>query len=158
MLKTHTCGQLRAQDAGIGVALAGWVHRRRDHGGLIFVDLRDRWGITQVVFDPNDSPAAHATAVTLRSEYVVCVRGRVRERPEGLCNPKMDTGKIEVSVDATYGPTVQAGQRVSRGQRLCEASEASISPLCPVSGIVQKVRFDPEDHMFVISIAPDRDP
>jgi len=70
----------------------------------------------------------------------------------------MTVRQIKVNIDATYGPTVQAGQRVSRGQRLCEASEDSISPLCPVSGIVRNIRFDPEDHVFVISITPDREP
>jgi aspartyl-tRNA synthetase len=96
MLKTHTCGQLRAGDVGVEVSLAGWVHRRRDHGNLIFVDLRDRWGVTQVLFDPAVSAVAHEVAARMRNEYVVRVRGTVRRRPEGLSNPKMPTGDIEV--------------------------------------------------------------
>jgi len=95
-LKTHTCGQLSSEDAGQRVTLAGWVHRRRDHGGLVFIDLRDRWGITQVVFDPESSVEAHAAAHDLRAEYVVKVTGFVRRRPPGLENPDLDTGEIEV--------------------------------------------------------------
>ena len=99
MLKTHTCGQLRASDVGSRVILAGWVHRRRDHGNLAFVDLRDRWGITQVVVNPQVSDAAHDAAARLRSEYVVRVHGTVRQRPSGLENPRMPTGEIEVVAD-----------------------------------------------------------
>ena len=95
-LKSHTCGELGLDDVGEEVTLAGWVHRRRDHGGLIFVDLRDRWGITQVVFNPDTVAEAHATAGTLRLEYVVTVAGVVRERPAGLENPGLATGEIEV--------------------------------------------------------------
>ncbi len=83
-------------DAGQRVTLAGWVHRRRDHGGLVFIDLRDRWGITQVVFDPDSSAEAHTVARDLRAEYVVKVTGVVRRRPPGLENPDLDTGQIEV--------------------------------------------------------------
>jgi len=96
MLKTHTCGQLRPEHVGVEVSLAGWVHRRRDHGNLIFVDLRDRWGITQVVFNPLVARDAHQVASKIRNEYVVRVRGQVSGRPEGLSNPKMATGEIEV--------------------------------------------------------------
>jgi len=96
MLKTHTCGQLRIGDVGTEVVLAGWVHRRRDHGHIIFVDLRDRWGLTQVVFDPSTSARAHEVAAKMRNEYVVRVWGTVQRRPEGLNNPKMPTGDIEV--------------------------------------------------------------
>ena len=94
--RSHTCGALRASDAGKTVILTGWVHRRRDHGGLIFVDLRDRYGLTQVVFNPEDSPETHALARGFRAEYVVGVRGRiVRRTPENV-NPDMPTGEIEV--------------------------------------------------------------
>jgi len=99
MLKSHTCGQLRATDAGSQVTLAGWIHRRRDHGNLIFCDLRDRWGITQVVFNAEVSPSVHEQAARTRNEYVVLVHGQVRPRPDGLNNPNMQTGDIEVVAD-----------------------------------------------------------
>lgn len=91
------CGSLRASDAGSEVELYGWVARRRDHGGLIFIDLRDRWGAVQVVFNPANAPQAHAAASDLRSEYVVRVKGAVGRRPSGSQNPKMATGEIEVA-------------------------------------------------------------
>lgn len=90
------CGSLRASDAGQEVELYGWVGRRRDHGGLIFVDLRDRWGAVQVVFNPAAVPEAHEAASGLRAEYVVRVRGIVQRRPEGSENPNLPTGEIEV--------------------------------------------------------------
>ena len=96
MFRTHTCGQLRITDEGQEVTLAGWVHRRRDHGGLIFIDLRDRWGLTQIVFDPTTSIEMHDAAHALRNEYVIQVTGRVRHRPDGQANPNLDTGEIEV--------------------------------------------------------------
>lgn len=96
--RSHSCGQLNAADDGAEVCLMGWVQYRRDHGGLIFVDLRDRDGLTQVVFSPDVAPAAHENAHILRSEYVVAIRGRVRPRPEGMVNPAMPTGEIEVVV------------------------------------------------------------
>ncbi len=100
MYKTHTCGQLRLEDDGKEVTLAGWVHRRRDHGGLIFIDLRDRWGLTQVVFNPETSTESHATASTLRNEFVVQISGIVNKRPAGLRNPNIATGDIEVTAVA----------------------------------------------------------
>ncbi len=96
MLKTHACGALRMEHAGQTVTLAGWVHRRRDHGALIFIDLRDREGIVQVVVDAETAPEAHAIADTARVEYVLQVKGDVRARPEGLRNPKLPTGDVEV--------------------------------------------------------------
>jgi len=92
--RTHTCGALRGGDVGATVRLSGWVHRVRDHGGLLFIDLRDHYGLTQVVADP-DSPAFRA-AETVRSEWVVRVDGKVRERPEGTLNPELPTGEVEV--------------------------------------------------------------
>jgi aspartyl-tRNA synthetase len=94
--RTHTCGDLRGSDAGANAVLQGWVHRRRDHGGLIFIDLRDRYGLTQVVFNPTVDAAAHETASGLRSEYVVSVAGTVSRRPEGTETPHLPTGEIEV--------------------------------------------------------------
>ncbi|MGQ9715423.1 MAG: aspartate--tRNA ligase, partial [Anaerolineae bacterium] len=99
MLKTNTCGELRLKDVGQNVVLAGWVHRQRDHGGLIFLDLRDREGITQVVCDSEHAPEAHQVAAQARSEYVVQVVGTVRARPEGLRNPNLATGDVEVLAD-----------------------------------------------------------
>src|SRR5512142_2350335 len=94
--KTVNCGALRRENSGQTVTLAGWVHRRRDHGGLIFIDLRDRWGITQVVFNPATAPEAHAVASDIRAEYVLRVEGVVGARPEGQENPDLATGDIEV--------------------------------------------------------------
>ncbi len=93
------CGDLRAEDAGNDVVLMGWVNRRRDHGNLIFLDVRDRSGITQIVLDKEKSAEAHAKAEAARSEYVIAVKGRVRLRAAGLENPKMETGDVEVVAD-----------------------------------------------------------
>ena len=94
-MRTHYCGEVRENLLGETVSLCGWVHRRRDHGGVIFVDLRDRSGLLQVVIDP-DTEAAFALAERVRSEFVLHVEGRVRERPEGTVNPDMPTGQVEV--------------------------------------------------------------
>jgi aspartyl-tRNA synthetase len=94
--RTHNCGELRAAAAGESVILMGWVNRRRDHGNLIFLDLRDRFGITQVVLDAELSPEAHAKAEAVRPEYVVAAIGKVRLRGKDVINPKMETGEIEV--------------------------------------------------------------
>ena len=98
MYKTHTCGELRASHAGQTVTLAGWVHRRRDHGGLTFVDLRDRFGLVQIVTDPEKAPGAHEAFSPVRSEWVLQVTGTVRKRPEGMANPDLATGEIEVAI------------------------------------------------------------
>jgi aspartyl-tRNA synthetase len=97
--RSHTCGELRADHVGERVTLAGWVHRRRDHGHLAFFDLRDRYGITQVVTSADDAPEAHMAAEPARSEWVIQVEGVVRERPEGTANAELETGAIEVAVD-----------------------------------------------------------
>ena len=101
MLKSHNCGELRAQHIGQQVTLAGWVHRRRDHGGLIFIDLRDRSGLVQVVFNPEIAPAAHQVATAFRNEYVVQVNGKVNRRPAGTENPKLPSGEVEVIVESS---------------------------------------------------------
>ncbi|OGP73477.1 MAG: aspartate--tRNA ligase [Deltaproteobacteria bacterium RBG_16_49_23] len=96
--RTDYCGNLRKEDAGREVFLLGWVQRRRDLGGLIFIEVRDRYGIVQVVFNPESNPEAHEKAQALRSEYVVGIEGRVVLRPEGTANPKLGTGEVEVAV------------------------------------------------------------
>ena len=98
MYKTHTCGELRASHAGQIVTLAGWVNRRRVHGGVNFIDLRDRFGLVQVVSDPDAYPEGHAGIEDVRPEWVIQIVGLVRLRPEGLANPNMPTGDVEVLV------------------------------------------------------------
>ncbi|MGD9498441.1 MAG: aspartate--tRNA ligase, partial [Armatimonadota bacterium] len=94
--RTDYCGDLRADDTGRSVVLNGWVNRRRDHGGLIFVDLRDRSGIVQVVFDPQEDADSHRLAHQLRAEFVIAVRGEIARRPPGTENPELPTGEVEV--------------------------------------------------------------
>jgi aspartyl-tRNA synthetase len=95
-MRTHYCGDLRAAHAGSEIELAGWVHRRRDHGGVIFLDLRDREGIVQVTIHPGEQPGAYAVAERVRSEFVVAIKGMVRRRPQGAENPNLPTGDVEV--------------------------------------------------------------
>jgi aspartyl-tRNA synthetase len=94
--RTHYCAEISEADIGKEVRVVGWVHRRRDHGGVIFVDLRDREGLVQAVFNPQHSPASHEKADSLRNEFVIGVRGVVSSRPEGMTNPKLKTGTVEV--------------------------------------------------------------
>ncbi|MEW5941724.1 MAG: aspartate--tRNA ligase, partial [Chloroflexota bacterium] len=96
MYKTHTCGELRASHKGQTVTLAGWVHRRRDHGGVVFIDLRDRFGLTQVVFNPDLPKETLDRLADVRAEWILQIVGEVRQRPAGMENPKMETGEIEV--------------------------------------------------------------
>ena len=98
MIRTHRCGELGTGQVGQTVVLNGWVQRRRDHGQVVFIDLRDRQGLTQIVFNPEINHAAHARAHALRSEFVVAVKGRVSPRPDGSTNPHLATGAIEVMV------------------------------------------------------------
>ncbi|MHB1001671.1 MAG: aspartate--tRNA ligase [Armatimonadota bacterium] len=100
--RTHKCGDLSAEDIGCEVRLNGWVQKRRDHGNLIFIDIRDRWGVVQVVVDPAIAAAAHAVAEDVRNEYVLSVQGTVRRRPEGTENTKLRTGEVEVAVDQIF--------------------------------------------------------
>ncbi len=97
--RSHYCGQVTAAEIDKEVCLMGWVQRRRDHGGLIFIDLRDREGIVQLALDPDRDPEAHTKADKIRNEFVVAIRGKVSPRPEGTVNPKMKTGEIEVEVN-----------------------------------------------------------
>ena len=96
MKRTHHCGELRAAQIGQKVTLAGWMHVRRDLGGIVFIELRDRGGNTQVVFDPQHNKASWELAQSLRDEFVIAVDGAVRKRPAGTENPKMVTGEVEV--------------------------------------------------------------
>ncbi|MGD1906044.1 MAG: aspartate--tRNA ligase [Leptolyngbyaceae cyanobacterium] len=99
-MRTHYCGQLRSDHIGATVTLYGWVDRRRDHGGVIFVDLRDRTGLVQIVSDPERTPGSYDAADGLRNEYVVKITGRVSQRLEGSINPKLPTGEVEIYADA----------------------------------------------------------
>ncbi len=99
MLRTHTCGELNQKNLDQKITLCGWVDTRRDHGNLIFIDLRDRWGKTQLVFNPDTDKNIHASAEKLRSEFVVQVKGSVQKRPKGTENTKIATGQIEIKVD-----------------------------------------------------------
>jgi aspartyl-tRNA synthetase len=101
LLKSHSCGELNRTHVGSRVTLAGWVHRRRDHGGLTFIDLRDREGIVQVVYNPELAAECHRIATEMRNEYVVSVTGKVSLRPEGTVNPKLPTGEIEIIAEET---------------------------------------------------------
>ena len=122
MLKTHRCGDLRAEHAGERVTVAGWVHRRRDHGGLLFIDLRDSSGIVQVVFRPQDAPQAAAIAEGVRSEYVVRIHGEVALRRPGTENPEMPTGSIEVTaaeaeiLNASETPPFSIAEETNTGE------------------------------------------
>jgi len=100
MLRTNTCGELTKKHLKKKVSLAGWVHSRRDHGGVIFIDLRDRYGLTQIVFDPSHEKKAYNKADKLRREDVILVKGKVRKRKKGMVNKKLKTGEIEVIVDS----------------------------------------------------------
>ena len=98
-MRTHTCGELRNTNVGKEVTLCGWVQVRRDHGGVIFIDLRDRFGITQIVFEPGHNAKTHETASDLRREDCVKVTGHIRARKEGMANANLGTGDIELFVD-----------------------------------------------------------
>ncbi|PLX89327.1 MAG: aspartate--tRNA ligase [Desulfuromonas sp.] len=97
--RSHLCGALTAAEMGEDVCLMGWVQRRRDHGGLIFIDLRDREGVVQLALDPDRDPLAHKKAEQIRNEFVIAARGKVSPRPEGTINPKMKTGEVEIEVN-----------------------------------------------------------
>jgi aspartyl-tRNA synthetase len=123
-VRTHHLDQLRGSNVGDEVCLMGWVQFRRDHGGLIFIDMRDRNGLTQAVFDPDVNADAHARAHTLRSEFVVAIKGKVRPRPEGMTNANLGTGEIEVAVtewkllNTSATPPFEIEDRVEAGESL----------------------------------------
>ncbi len=167
--RTHTCGALRAADSGVIARLSGWVHRRRDHGQLIFLDLRDRHGITQVVIDRADQPDAHAVASRLRSEFVITVDGEVAPRLAGTENPRLPTGAIELRAtavtilsesktppfyindpDATIDETLRLRYRYLDIRR-----EAMARRLMLRSRLVQAVREVHHAHGFVEVETPD---
>ncbi|HEY3454006.1 MAG TPA: OB-fold nucleic acid binding domain-containing protein, partial [Bryobacteraceae bacterium] len=100
--RTHTCGQLRPADVGEKAVLMGWVHRRRDFGGLVFVHLRDRDGITQIVFDASKNPEAHKRAEELSAEFVIAVAGLIERRTADTVNPNIATGEVEVAVSKLW--------------------------------------------------------
>ncbi|MEM3126674.1 MAG: aspartate--tRNA ligase [Candidatus Woesearchaeota archaeon] len=120
MLRTHTCGELTSKEVNKDVTLSGWVHSRRDHGGVIFIDLRDRYGITQIVINPDNEHFSEADK--LRREDVIQVKGKVRHRPEGMTNPKILTGEIEVLVkhlitlNKSESPPLEVEDRVIAGE------------------------------------------
>jgi len=124
--RSHYCGDVRAADIDKEVVLMGWTHRRRDHGGVIFVDLRDREGLVQIVFNPEISPAAHEEAGRIRSEFVLAIVGKVRRRPEGMENPDLASGEVEVMVteleilneSKTPPFSLEEGQDISENVRL----------------------------------------
>ncbi|HIE43638.1 MAG TPA: aspartate--tRNA ligase, partial [Candidatus Omnitrophica bacterium] len=97
--RTHYCGEVSSQEIGKEVTVMGWVRRARDHGGVIFIDLWDRTGIVQLVFNPESNPQIHKIAGSLRSEFVIAIKGKVRKRPEGTENPSITTGNLEVVVE-----------------------------------------------------------
>jgi aspartyl-tRNA synthetase len=100
MYKTHTCGELRATHINQQVTLAGWVHRRRDHGGVIFLDLRDRYGIVHLTINPDLSKETLKAVENVRMEWVLQVTGTVQKRPDGMENPRMPTGEVEVVAES----------------------------------------------------------
>jgi aspartyl-tRNA synthetase len=113
--RSHTCGALRAADIGSNARLSGWVHRVRDHGGVLFIDLRDHYGITQVVADPDS--AAFKMAEKVRSEWVIRVDGKVRARPEGTTNAELPTGEIEM-----YATEIEVLSEARSCRSRCSAS------------------------------------
>jgi aspartyl-tRNA synthetase len=124
MKRTHTCGQLADRDINKKVVLAGWCSTSRDHGGVIFIDLRDRYGITQIVFDPSNDIPSHKVSETLRREDVVIVEGIVRKRPRGMENEKIATGKIEVlvgkvlNVNKAITPAIEVEDRIESSEEM----------------------------------------
>jgi hypothetical protein len=125
-----SCGAPRAADIGRTCTLMGWVATRRDHGGIVFIDLRDRTGVVQVVFDPDESPQAHSRAHALRSEWVIAVRGRIAARPAETVNKELATGEVELRVEELR--VVGSSRRAAvsaRGRGVCERERPLEAPL-----------------------------
>ena len=124
MMRTHTCGELTISDVGKEVVLCGWVGSRRDHGKLIFIDIRDRQGLTQVVFIPKEAPEAHKSAGDLRSEFVIRLKGKVNPRPKGTINPKMPTGEVEILaqeleiLNSSNNPPFEISDNIELGEEI----------------------------------------
>ncbi len=135
MLRTHTCGELRIENAGEEVTLAGWLNRRRDHGPLIFVDLRDRYGMTQIAVDATSHPEAHAALSDARAEYVLQITVSVRARPAEARNPELATGDIEVVAEAGTGaqPSQDPADLCRQGRRRGRVGAAALSLYRPAS-------------------------
>jgi len=123
-MRTHPCGVITREQLDEQVSFCGWVHRRRDHGGVIFIDLRDHTGLVQVVFDP-DRVEAFALAEQVRNEFVLRITGKVRNRPEGTVNPDMTTGEIEVLgheiqiLNRAATPTIRASSTLCLSRHNC---------------------------------------
>ena len=131
--RTHKCGDLRESDIGKVVRLSGWCHRIRDHGGVLFIDLRDHYGLTQVVADPDSR--AFKLAETLRAEWVVRIDGKVRKRPAGTENPELPTGQVEIYIDEieVLGPAAELPMPVfglSTAFSTCAASSFTTTSCC----------------------------
>ncbi len=165
-MRSHYCGELNESHVGAELALCGWVHRRRDHGGVIFLDLRDREGIAQVVFDP-DTPESFAVAEQVRNEYVIRIAGRVRSRPEGAVNPDMPTGKVEVlgreleilnAADTTPIPVdeyVEAGEDIRLRYRYIDLRRPEMAERMRFrSRLTRAVRHYLDEHGFLETETP----
>ena len=165
-MRSHYCGELNESHVGAELALCGWVHRRRDHGGVIFLDLRDREGIAQVVFDP-DTPESFAIAEQVRNEYVIRIAGRVRSRPQGTVNPDMSTGKVEVlgreleilnAADTTPIPVdeyVEAGEDIRLRYRYIDLRRPEMAERMRFrSRLTRAVRGYLDEHGFLETETP----
>jgi len=165
MLKrTHNCGQLRLENAGRKVTLAGWVHSYRDHGNLVFIDLRDKEGLTQLVFNPKTQPKAHKQARTARCEWVIAARGVVQPRGEGLENPKLPTGQIEVAVqqveilNASKTPPfeiedgIKTGEEIRLARRYIDLRRPEMQKMLRIRHRVTKIVRDYFDRLGFLEI------
>ena len=135
MKRTHYCGELTRVQDGQSVTLMGWVHGRRDHGGVLFIDVRDRFGVTQLVFDVEHDQAIHEQANELRNEFVIAATGTVRLRPEESVNPQITTGEIEIQVGdldvlnrANTPPFLIEGRQSGHGSPSYETSIFGFTP------------------------------